>query len=242
MDTTKEHFKYQELRPSLILATLKRLEKRIGERFPNAGLRHVSKELTDLANEMEEVATELKKPNWTIRISAFLVIGLIISALIPIVIMSFSLDTGAEGLKDWIETIESGVNDLIFIALTMYFFFTMEIRIKRRKALKALYRLRSMAHVLDMHQLTKDPAYILADLLPTESSPERTMTAFELTRYLNYCTELLSLISKLAALFAQNLNDDVVLNAVNDVESLAGDLSAKIWQKLMILDLAGPEK
>jgi hypothetical protein len=32
------------------------------------------------------------------------------------------------------------------------------------------------------------------------------------------------------------LNDPVVLNAVNDVESLAGQLSRKIWQKIMLLD------
>lgn len=62
------------------------------------------------------------------------------------------------------------------------------------------------------------------------------MTRFQLARYLDYCSELLSLTSKLAALHAQYLNDPVVLAAVNDVESLTGDLSATIWQKTMILD------
>jgi hypothetical protein len=32
--------------------------------------------------------------------------------------------------------------------------------------------------------------------------------------------------------------DAVVLEAVNDVESLANALSAKIWQKIIILDVA----
>jgi hypothetical protein len=62
------------------------------------------------------------------------------------------------------------------------------------------------------------------------------MTRFELARYLDYCSELLSLTSKLAALHAQYLNDPVVLGAVNDVESLAGQLSGKIWQKIVLLD------
>ncbi len=242
MIPNKEMHKYKELKPALILATLVRLEKRIEERFPHAGLRQVGKELVELAEEMRIGADLLKRPNWTIRTIGFVAIGLIISVLVAVILITPTLDTGAEGLKDWIETIESGINDIIFIALAFYFFGTIETRIKRRTALKTLYRLRSMAHVVDMHQLTKDPAYILADTHPTASSPERTMTAFELTRYLNYCTELLSLISKLAALYAQNLNDHVVLNAVNDIESLAGDLSGKIWQKLMILDLAIPQE
>jgi hypothetical protein len=38
-----------------------------------------------------------------------------------------------------------------------------------------------------------------------------------------------------AVLVAQYLNDPVVLDAVNDVESLASSLSVKIWQKSMIL-------
>jgi hypothetical protein len=36
------------------------------------------------------------------------------------------------------------------------------------------------------------------------------------------------------------VNDSVVLAAVNDIEELAGNLSAKIWQKIMILDTIAP--
>ena len=35
---------------------------------------------------------------------------------------------------------------------------------------------------------------------------------------------------------AQYLRDPVILNAVNDVETLTAGLSHKIWQKIMILD------
>jgi hypothetical protein len=87
-----------------------------------------------------------------------------------------------------------------------------------------------------MHQLTKDPEHLLSPHLRTPSSPERQLTRFELARYLDYCTELLSLSSKLAAVHVQHLNDAVVLNAVNDVETLAANLSSKIWQKIVILD------
>ena len=61
------------------------------------------------------------------------------------------------------------------------------------------------------------------------------MSSFELTRYLDYCSEMLSLTSKLAALYAQNLPDPVVIDAVNEIESLTTNLSQKIWQKITLV-------
>ncbi|HLA64366.1 MAG TPA: hypothetical protein VK610_08045, partial [Rhodothermales bacterium] len=70
----------------------------------------------------------------------------------------------------------------------------------------------------------------------TASSPTRTMSAPELGRYLDYCSEMLSLTSKVAALFVQHLNDPVVLSAVNEIENLATGTSGKIWQKITLLE------
>ena len=64
------------------------------------------------------------------------------------------------------------------------------------------------------------------------------MTAFELGRYLDYCSEMLSLTGKVAALYAQDLDDPVVVEAVNDIEMLATNLSRKVWQKIAILQAA----
>ena len=66
-------------------------------------------------------------------------------------------------------------------------------------------------------------------------SPDRTMTQFELTRYLDYCAEMLSLIGKLAALYADRVRDSVVIASVNDVENLTAGLGRKIWQKITII-------
>jgi hypothetical protein len=87
-----------------------------------------------------------------------------------------------------------------------------------------------------MHQLTKDPERTTTPQQDTESSPKRTLTPFELTRYLDYCSELLAIISKIAALYVQKFDEPVTLSAVNDVEELTNGLSRKIWQKIMILD------
>ncbi|MDH3577528.1 MAG: hypothetical protein OEO71_06875 [Gammaproteobacteria bacterium] len=64
------------------------------------------------------------------------------------------------------------------------------------------------------------------------------MTLPELIRYLDYCSEMLSVTSKIAALYIQRFNDGVVLNAVSDVETLCSGLSGKVWQKLQIAESA----
>jgi predicted MPP superfamily phosphohydrolase len=125
---------------------------------------------------------------------------------------------------------------VVFLGLAVLFLANVETRIRRRRALAAIHELRSIAHIVDMHQLTKDPDQFLAEGSVTVSSPQRTMTRFQLARYLDYCTELLSLTSKVAALYVQDFQDPVVLDAVTDVENLTTGLSRKIWQKIMIVD------
>jgi len=233
--------RFTTLRAEAILKTLERLEHRIFERFPESGLLGVCKEFCVLSKKSEELARRLQTPIWPVRFAAmvasFLLVGLVVWALGQLV-RNFKFD--ASGILHLLQTTESAINELIFLGLAIYFLVNLEARIKRSAALKALHRLRSIAHVVDMHQLTKDPAYVLSkSTLPkTESSPQRTLTRHQLTRYLDYCSELLALNAKVAALFAQNTDDAVVLNAVNDLEVLVQGLSAKIWQKIMILDLS----
>lgn len=150
--------------------------------------------------------------------------------------------TGVGGLAELLQGLDAATNLLVVLALTLVFLSTLEGRLKRRGALRLLHRLRSMAHVVDMHQLTKDPEHVTGQMQPTTSSPERTLSRAELTRYLGYCSEMLALISKLAALHAERLQDSVVLETVNDVEALTNGLSAKIWQKLMILSRNSDEQ
>ena len=56
-----------------------------------------------------------------------------------------------------------------------------------------------------------------------------------LGRYLDYCSEMLSLTGKVAALYVQDFEDDVAVQAVNEIEDLTTGLARKIWQKLTIV-------
>jgi hypothetical protein len=139
-------------------------------------------------------------------------------------------------IGELLQGLDAGVNESILLSIALVFLFTLENRIKRSQTLRALHGLRSIAHVIDMHQLSKDPEAVLSPTMATASSPHRTMTRFELSRYLDYCAEMLSLTAKLAALHVQYVRDPVVMSAVSDVEDLTSGLSQKIWQKITILD------
>ena len=93
-----------------------------------------------------------------------------------------------------------------------------------------------------MHQLTKDPEMVLTQHPKTDVSPDRNMTPFELNRYLDYCSEMLALISKVGALYVQSFPDSQALAAVDEIENLTTALSRKIWQKIMILDRYTPRR
>jgi hypothetical protein len=237
----KRKDRFTALDSEAILNTIDRLDRRIRDRFPDSGLSKVCVEFKQLSLESSDLARSLERPIWIVRILASLttvvLLGLVLWALSQVV-THFSLT--AAGVYDLLQTTESAINELIFLGLAIFFLVGLETRLKRRSSLEALHRLRSIAHVVDMHQLTKDPAFLFGNITTTKASPERTLTRFELTRYLDYCSELLALVSKIAALFAQNMDDPIVLNAVNDLESLTQGLSGKIWQKIMILDLAQP--
>ena len=128
---------------------------------------------------------------------------------------------------------------MVFIGAAFGFFVSWENRIKRKRALAAIHELRAMAHIVDMHQLTKDPESCFGPGLSSASAPKRLMTPFDLNRYLDYASEALALISKIAALYAQGFQDTVLLDAVDDVEELTSGFSRKIWQKITILEQLG---
>lgn len=229
---------YGELQSGPVRSTIDILSHRVRERFPESGLANVAAELLLVADQNQSVIERLRRPLWPIRaLSAITIFALV--ALVLWAALHFAGNTSGEvaGVANVLQAADAATNQLLLLSLALLSLVSLETRIKRRSALRMLHRLRSIAHVVDMHQLTKDPEHALRPVTATASSPARAMSGQQLSRYLDYCSELLALTSKLAALHAQHLQDPVVLDAVNDIESLTADLSRKIWQKLTILNM-----
>ena len=227
------------LEPQQIVRTVQQLRERINERFPASGLGKLADTLVQAATGTVPRLRWVAEPHWPLRIGVAALIVIILAmlgGLLYSVLGRSSASSGISDLPSAVQLLESIMNDVFLVGACIFFLVTMEGRIKRHRALSALRELRALAHIVDMHQLTKDPDRLAQEGADTQSSPVRRMSRFELGRYLDYCSEMLSLISKIAALYIQNFHDPVVLAAVDEVETLTTGLSRKIWQKIMILE------
>ncbi len=220
-----------------IVQTVARLRDRIAERFPQSGLASVAADLTHTARETAARVERLSRPSIALRFLAVIVVLAGVAAQVYVArLVDWAAVIRRADVVGLTQGLDSIVNLLLLAFAAIWFVLTLEQRLKRRRILHRLFELRSFAHVIDMHQLTKDPTIILAGGgSATPSSPQRPMTEFELSRYLDYCAEMLALIAKLAALYAGRTPDGAVITAVNEVEELTSDLGRKIWQKIMIL-------
>jgi hypothetical protein len=225
---------YRSLDSEKILSTIETLSRRIDERFPGSGLSRVCQELRKIADESKTRSAWIGKPQRSLRFLTGALVTIIIGGLC-LVLANASWPRNGFDLVVLVQVSEAGLNVFLLLSAAILFLVTAETRIKRRRALKAIHELRALAHVIDMHQLTKDPERLLARI-KTPSSPRQDLSPVELGRYLDYCSEMLSLVGKLAALYVQKFDDPVALAAVNEVEDLTTGLSRKIWQKIMIIN------
>ena len=224
---------YRALDPTKIVDTLEKLELRIASRFPESGLSRVCGGLIDIAKQTSQRIDYVSRPNWVLRL---LLIAIASAALLILIYLAsqVALMKGTDQWSDTVQGLGALFNLLVLLGGGAFFVSTLETRWKRARALTALHELRSIVHVIDMHQLTKDPSAMGAIKTPT--SPDRNLMPIELVRYLDYCSEMLSLTAKCSALYAERLSDSVVVDTVGDLERLTSELSNKIWQKITIIE------
>jgi hypothetical protein len=226
---------YRALDATRILATVGRLCERIDERFPGSGLGGVCRELQVLARDGQTRSRELGRPILWLRVCTIAVALAILGTSVALFVVAGAPREQVDAVQ-LVQLLEAAINDAVLLGAAVYFLVSLELRIRRGRALAALHELRSLAHIVDMHQLTKDPDRVVRPGPETPSSPPRIGSAFELGRYLDYCSEMLSLAGKVAALYVQEFEDAVVLGAVDEVEALCSGLSRKIWQKISLLE------
>lgn len=218
-----------------ISRTIEQLSNRVHERFPASGLSQVCKDLYAISLSAERDIAAVSKPNWLLR-GAVIAFVVVLLAALALSVTRLGLEVGSISFIELIMVFESATNEIILIGAALLFLGSIESRVKRNRVIQDINRLRSIAHVIDIHQLTKDPTVTIAGRPTTASSPAREMSVFELGRYLDYCSEMLSLTGKIGFLYGQSFPDPQTVTAVNDLEELTSGLSRKIWQKIMLLE------
>lgn len=230
---------FRSLDPAKIIQTAEQLERRIAERFPDRGLSKVAAEIVSQSRMVADEVQRLAPPIWSLRLLVGLVV-LVGAAVFLWVGSIVPLNQVGRETFDSIEGVEAAINTLLLAVLGLFALVRLEARVKRQRVARGLHALRSVIHVIDMHQMTKDPVTLDPAYRPTDHSPERALDAVGLSRYLDYCSELLAITGKLAALYAQAVPDEGVASAVNDIELLGSSLSRKIWQKITLIDTGSP--
>ncbi len=132
-------------------------------------------------------------------------------------------------LTELFEATDAGFNLLVLLAGALWFFITLEGRLKRKKALESIEELREFIHVIDLTQL-----YYTPELYNPDASNSPTQRGLDYT-YLLFCTQMFGVISNLAALYSRGAAGDSILRAASDVKMLETALSTKLLSKVEIV-------
>lgn len=227
------------LRSEEIITTIEKLLLRISERFPKSGLGSVCEQLLSIAKESDSTIQWISKPNYLMRLMVA-IFFITVAMVLVYTIIHFDPKMPRVSFSELVQLSESALNEIVLIGAGAIFIVTFETRRKRKRVISATNRLRCFAHIIDAHQLTKDPDHILKLHTETQSSPRHDFNEYQLGRYLDYCTEMLALIGKIGFLYVQDFSDPQANDAVNDLECLTAAMARNIWQKIMILRTQKP--
>jgi len=227
------------LEPEKLEAAIRQVDARVAARFPGSGLATLADSLVKIADDAVERGKNIRAPQWGLRTVS--IVGLaVLVVVLALVIRSAKPPDYPVAAVDLAQGVDAALSTLILFGAAIAFVVTVEVRAKRKRALEALHDLRVLAHVIDLHQLAKDPGRDPVASQKTDACepavPGELFTADDLNAYLNECSDLLALIGKVAAYYVQGFQDSVVLRTVNEIEDLTNGLSRKIWQKLTLLE------
>jgi len=236
--STMQQGGYDHLEAEPVLRTANRLVERINARHADRNLVRVARELVQIIHDVGAGSVQNRRWLRVARVVSNALMGLVVVG--AVVVLVYALKDAFRGGKvqnsfDWLSLAETTINDLVFVAIAVFFLYSIPDRIQRGHTLEMLHRLRSLAHVIDMHQLDKDPERLRSSFEPTPATIKVNLTRNQMETYLNYCSELLSLVGKAAALCAEASRDSVVLDTVSTIEALTTGMSRKIWQKISVL-------
>ena len=167
--------RYREINPTKLIDSVGKMADRVEEQFPSSGLSAVANEVAAVAEGTVARVAEIKKPRIGLRIGVGIMVLLVLSGpLLFSFLLSFSEEV--TNLGDFLEATDAGLHMLLVLAGGIYFLVGMENRMRRNQALDAIAEFRSLTHLVDLHQINKNPG--LDSLKPPEND-KRTVRSDE---------------------------------------------------------------
>src|SRR5712691_834410 len=134
---------YRSLDPVKIIETCRESRDSISKRFPESGLSRLSSELLSVSEHAAELSEWLSKPHLPLRTVAGLGILVLLVTVIE-VSLRLKAQTTFTTLAEFLQGSEAAINEVVFLGIAIFFFVTLETRLKRRRVLQAIHVLRSM--------------------------------------------------------------------------------------------------
>jgi hypothetical protein len=221
------------------------LEARIRARFPASSLLANASWLRVLIGLAPGETAAYRRRFALLRMS-FVLFSLAAVGLCGFGVYRLNLNYKPDSVVELAQLIESGINDAIFLALGAYFLFRLEPWIKRHRMMVFLGTLRDLVHVTQLLQMNKDPERVVRPRAAATDSDgvahldsgkpaDAFSNAFLMGRYLDYCLDLLTLISATAAFVGRDISDKPLRDGIWELEELCSSISSKISNKTLML-------
>ena len=214
------------------------LEQGIKEILPGRKIADVCQDLKEVIYEAKKKSLRNKTQSFTRKkfVKLFLIAALILLATSFITLgLSYLLNfLGSNiGLEEGLQLTDTAIT--LLLPSIAYIFYRLKDNIKtyRSEVLQDLHKLRMLSHIIDVKQLNKTPEWL--DWKEQQSKHGRKLDRPEKAFYLEFCSQMQSLIGKIAVLYIRDVNDPALITAVNEIETLTTGLSRKTWQKLMLM-------
>jgi hypothetical protein len=206
----------RKLDAAKLTSTAAELAKWIAESFDKASLSRVALGVGAYAHEAVARADSIRRPIWYIRLT-------VLALLIGTAIMACR-EAIDRPMQDILKFLDETKGAAAWAGGAVLALVTLEFRVRRRRALKAINELRALVHIVDMHQLAKDP--VIEDFRANEKQTK-------VEEYLHACSALLAILSKIGEFYIEQFPDPTAISAVNEFEMIATGLSNKIWMKIL---------
>ena len=158
---------YERLDGREVRAVIEYLGERIDQYLPrHPGLRSVTEELGRLVDGLLDRERGAPRRRRAVMWVSRVLIAVVLVTVVLTVGAAVRDAIGAQGALhafEWLPVLDSGISDLVFAGIAIWFLLSLAGRLVRNELLRRLHRLRSLAHIIDMHQMSKDPAALLPD-------------------------------------------------------------------------------
>lgn len=226
-----------ELTHEYVGATAKRLVERVQDRFGEDDLTGIARQVSQVAVASEKRISRALRVGFIIRLLTWpLVLGSVLG--VASWIGSLGLTIRVNDAGDLAQSLDSVFQLMLVLGAGIWFLLSIGTKVQRRSLLEALQELNKLAQVIDLVQLDKDPDRLyFSTEQRTAKSPTlgKANTAFLLSRYLDYCAELLSVLGKVACLYRERIDDEVVLSRLGDFDRLTNQLRTNIGAKMGLI-------